>query len=115
MSYVDGAYEAIKCYLDFRKETQQKWKDVLQVYDSLFWRPDLPFVNGDCVQFQLPFLKSPAKGILFCEQDENGCRYSFLYPQDKEISASDEVIDMSYLRIGLTTDYLVLDWSEHAI
>lgn len=114
MLYVNGKYEIIRCHFGADIEKEPKWKHIVETYQDLFRRPVMPYEHGDCVQFQLPYMIRPLKGVLFREQDGNGCWYSFMYADgtdvyDKSFRGS-EFVDMSYFKIALVTDYSVLDW-----
>ena len=77
---------------------------------------DIPFEYGSKVKIKLPIMSEPLYGVLWRELDGNQCWYNFFYPEgtSEEEMHAESFLDMSYIDIGVCSDYSVLDWLERA-
>lgn len=85
-----------------------------ELYDDFTLRNSLPYESGSRLCFQLPGMNKAIMGFLWSEQDGNGCSYHFLlsenaykHPNERKV---DDFLDISYKKIGVTSDFSVLDW-----
>ncbi len=82
-----------------------------EIYDDFTLRNSLPYESGSRLCFQLPGMNKAITGFLWSEQDKNGCWYHFLLSDNAyENGSVDDFLDISYKKIGVTSDFSVLDW-----
>ena len=101
--------------MDFEGEIE--WKEALERYQSDTLHVDLPFEHGCRVKVQLPMMSEPVYGVLWRELDGNQNWYNFLYPDGTKIEETDtaeRMIDLSYQRFNIGSEFSTLDWLERA-
>ena len=70
----------------------------------------LPFEDGCRVKIQTPAMEEAVYGVVYAEEDENGCWYYFVRKDNCE--DKDKLIDISYHEIDVASGYNVFDWVE---
>lgn len=115
---VDGDYALFRCSL-FAWEHSEPVRRIIEQYEydhAWIRHVDIPFEYGSKVKIKLPFMSEPLYGVLWRELDGNQCWYNFFYPEgtSEEEMHSESFLDMSYIDIGVCSDYSVLDWLERA-
>ncbi len=70
----------------------------------------LPFEDECRVKIQTPAMEEAVYGIVYAEEDENGCWYYFVRKDNCE--DKDKLIDISYHEIDVASGYNVFDWVE---
>ena len=115
---VDGEYALFRCSL-FAWEHSEPVRSIIEQYEydhAWIRHVDIPFEYGSKVKIKLPFMSEPLYGVLWRELDGNQCWYNFFYSEgtSEEEMHSESFLDMSYIDIGVCSDYSVLDWLERA-
>ncbi len=111
---VNGEYSVLRCYMDDMIEKCEDWKPAIEQYHNIYWHIELPYEAKSRIKLQLPFMDKAVYGILEKEEDGNGCWYNFLYPDEREEMQSINFLDLSYIRIGVVSEYSTFDWIERA-
>lgn len=120
MTWMDGKLEIFQMYPDkewlerkgIPEETIDDFED-----DGMGYR-ELPFKNGDRLKIKTPLMTEYVQGTLtYAAYDGCGCWYYFFTPDGKEMDIDAEnyvndMIDLSYHEIELTSGYAVFDWVD---
>lgn len=70
----------------------------------------LPFEDGCRVKIKTPAMEEAVYGIVYAEEDGNGCWYYFV--EKDKYEGKDRLIDISYHEIDVASGYNVFDWVE---
>lgn len=114
MTWINGKLEVVRVYpdeKDFIKVGLNK-KAYYDFIDDGLAHLKLPFEDGCRLKVQTPVMVEAIYGVLQAEEDDFGCYYYFLKPDDGEDSK--DLIDLSYHEIEVTSGYNVCDWVERA-
>ena len=111
MTWLDGKLQVIRFFPNtewLRKKGVAQ--NTIDVFEDSFGvcHKQLPFENGCRIRMKTPIMEAALHGEMECECDAFGYWYYFLRPDGN----NQQLIDLSYHEIDLTSGYAVFDWVE---